>query len=455
MPAISIPPQWEGEAPAGPQSVLRPPGSGVGSRSRFLRPGSEGSALTAPSPNGATDHSPGLPAPFAGYPGYARPRPHQPQRGCGTIGVIALALLFIQCAAPVVSAAPRKKPDPAVPPAARLTVQGERLEAGDIWLPHMDELLQKAKDLPAPDFQDYVARQSADLITDKIAEMLLYQKAKLRLTQPMEKKIDEYVDSELRKRVTAGYDGIQRRMERELEQKGWSLVGYRAHLRRSIIISTYLDDDLRPKVAEPTRAELLAAFEATADSLRKPPRRSMSLIDVRVSEFLPAGESAAPDKDAEARTLARARITLAQSELRGSASFSEVAKKHSHGSKAADGGAWGFVNPESVQDRFAPALAKLQTLQEGQISDVIETPESFFLVKCDQLDPGTNPDFQSVQPQLREQLFARAYNKKISELVMDLRKTAKIEPENLEPFHAAVVAAAMKLVGTIAPAPRS
>ncbi len=318
----------------------------------------------------------------------------------------------------------------------------------------MDELLSKFRELPRREFEEYVVRESAQQITDKIAEMLLYQKARLRLTQPMEKKIDQHVDAELRRRVTSNYGGIQRRMERELEQEGWSLEGYRTHVRRSFIISTYLDDDVRPRVAEPTRAELLAAFNEAADSFRKPSRRSMALIDVRVSEFLPRGEDATPEKKAEARALAQARITEAQAQLRNGVPFADVARKYSQDSKAEDGGVWGYVNPDSVQDRFAPALVKLQTLSQGQVSDVVETPDDFFLVKCDELDPGTNPDFQNVQPQLREQLFARAYNKKINELVMELRKTARIEPENLEPFHAAVVSSAMTRVFAFEPSSR-
>ncbi len=378
----------------------------------------------------------------------------------GAERLVLLALIFIfgctsfasagstTSAKPKSASPPHKKPDPAAPAAARLTVQGESVEASDIWLPHLDDLLAKAKTASRRDLEEYVARESAQLITDKIAEMLLYQKAKLRLPDAMEKKIDSFVDAEIRKRVTADYGGIQRRLERDLESKGWSLDGYRGNLRRSIVISSFLDDELRPRVAEPTRAELMAAFHEAAESLRKAPRRSMSLIDVRVSEFLPAGEEASDEKQAEARTLARTRITEAQAQLRKGVPFAEVAKKYSHGSKAEEGGAWGFVNPESLQDRFAPALAKLQTLQQGQVSDVIESPDGFFIVKCDQLDPGTNPDFISVQPQLREQLFSRAYNKRISDLVMELRKSAKIEPENLEPFHAAVVAWAMKQPGT-------
>lgn len=366
-------------------------------------------------------------------------------------GNVSIARAGSASAKPKTASPPAKKHDPAAPASSRISVHGEIIEASEIWLPHMDDLMARAKNSSRRDLEEYIARESAHHITDKIAEMLLYQKAKLRLTQPMEKKIDSFVDAEIRKRVTADYDGIQRRMERNLESKGWSLDGYRAHLRRSIIISSYLDDELRPKVAEPTRAELLAAFHETTDSFRKAPRRSMSLIDVRVSELTSPGDEATDETMAEARTLARARIIEAQAQLRRGVSFAEVARKYSHGSKAQEGGAWGFVNPESVQDRYAPALTKLQTLQEGQISDVIEGPDGFFIVKCDELEPGTNPDFVSVQPQLREQLLARAYNKKVTELVVELRKSAKIVPENLEPFHAAVVESAMRSVSMLTP----
>lgn len=366
---------------------------------------------------------------------------------CG--GAVLVAVLFSGCAAnaPAApgsgsksSAASRKKTDVPSSSAVRLNVQGEIVEPDEIWLPNIEMLEEKKKELSSREFEEFVMRQSADLISDKIAEMLLYQRARLRLTTPMEKKIDEYVDAEIRRRVTARYDGIQRRMERELEQQGWSLEGYRESVRRSVIISTYLDDELRPKVAEPTRAELLEAFHQVAESRRTQARRSMSLIDVRVSEFLSEGREADDGQKAEARALALARITEAQAEILRGLSFSDAARKFSHASNAPDGGSWGFVNPESVQDRYVPALAALDNLQQGQISGVIEAPDSYFLVRCDELVPASNPDFQSLQPEIREKLFAREYNRQIAELVIELRKTAKIEPENLEPFHAAVVA---------------
>jgi peptidyl-prolyl cis-trans isomerase SurA len=332
-------------------------------------------------------------------------------------------------------------------PISRMTVQGEKVEAADLWLEHHDELENKFKELSPRQFREFVAERSAQLITDKIAEVLLYQRAKLRMPDGMDKKIEEYADGEIRKTVTADYGGIQRRYEKKLEKEGRSLDAVREQLRRQIVISSFLDNEVRPRVADPTRAELYEAFHSNIDAWRKPARRSMSLIDARISEFLPK-DAAAPTREQSeaARAEARQRIEAARSELGTGASFADVARKYSQGLHAEEGGAWGYVNGDSVRERFAPAVEALAKLDAGRVSDIIETPDGFFLVRCDVLQPGVEPDFQSIQPQLREEFFRNQYNRQIAELVFELRKNARVEPENLERFHSAAIAGAFNIV---------
>ena len=100
------------------------------------------------------------------------------------------------------------------------------------------------------------------------------------------------------------------------------------------------------------------------------------------------------------------------------------------------------MTPDSIRERFQPAVAALEKLRAGEVSHIAETPDGFFLVRCDELEPGVEPDFQSVQPQLKEAYFRKGYNQRIAELVTYLRAKARIEPTRLERFHAAVVAAA-------------
>jgi parvulin-like peptidyl-prolyl isomerase len=169
----------------------------------------------------------------------------------------------------------------------------------------------------------------------------------------------------------------------------------------------------------------------------------MSLIDVRVLDRLtPDIDQPTRDQLAEARIAARARIEAAELELRDGVGFADVARKYSDGLAAQEGGSWGWVTPGSVRKRFEPAVEKLYELDEGAVSDILEVDDGFFLVRCDEIDPGVEPDFQSVQPQLREQLIRIRYNRLIAERVNELRAVARIEPEDLGPFHDAVVAAA-------------
>jgi hypothetical protein len=66
------------------------------------------------------------------------------------------------------------------------------------------------------------------------------------------------------------------------------------------------------------------------------------------------------------------------------------------------------------------------------------------VVCCVEFDPGAEPDFESVQPELLERHHRATYNRLITELVTRLRAKARIEPADLERFHAAVVVAAPK-----------
>ena len=329
---------------------------------------------------------------------------------------------------------------------SRLTVNAETVEAHELWSGLHDELSTKARTLTSEDYRAYLDRRAARLITDKVAEMLLYQQASLRFSPEMNAKVDKHVDAQIRKIITTQHEGVPRRYERELESQGRTLEDARQKVRREIIIASHLEQEVKPKVAEPTRDELLAAFEANVDLFRRPARRRMSLIDVRLRDRL-GKDVVTPthDQSESARVQARSRIQTAQAELDSGADFAEVARRYSDGLHADEGGSWGWVTKGSVRERFEPAVETLYHLDTGTISSIIETDDGFFLVRCDQIDPGYEPDFQTLQPRLKERVLMEAYNRLVVEQVARLRSKARIEPPNLERFHAAVVDAGMKL----------
>ncbi len=328
----------------------------------------------------------------------------------------------------------------------RLRVNGNTVSAEELWAGSHHKLIEKAENLTEPEYRRYADGVAAQLITDRTAELLLYQQASLRLPEQADASIDRYIDGEIRRIITTKYNGTRRRYEKELAKQGLSLEDARDRLRREVMIASYLDGHLKPKVAEPTRAELVAMFESNREQWRRPERRSMSLIDIRVLEYLPENvNNPTREQYAAARAEARSTIQAIEVDLRNDADFAESARRHSHGLHAEDGGAWGTVEKGSVRERFESAVDALHKLDEGAVSQTIETTDGFFLVRCDEIQPAFEPRFQDVQPELKEHHFRVAYNRLISELIQELRAKAGIEPADLDRFHAAVVAEAMRL----------
>lgn len=331
----------------------------------------------------------------------------------------------------------------------RLRINSETVEAEALWRGAWKDLIAKSQALPPTEFRKYVDEWATARINDHIAESLLYQQATLREPIENEKVLDRFIDEQVRKNVTEDFGGVQRRYEKYLESQGQTLEDVRDAIRRELVIAKYLETELRPKVDEPTRADLYEAYQSAIELMRKQPRRSMSLIEVRVLDRLPK-EVTQPTREqqAEARRAARQRVEAAESELRSGKSFAEVARTYSDGLRAAEGGAWGRVTREGVRERFLPAIEALEQLSEGGVSPIIETEDGFYLVRCDEFQPGFEPDFESVQPELHERYVRATFNRLIADRVRELRLKARFDPENISPFHLGVAEAGLKIAGS-------
>lgn len=328
-------------------------------------------------------------------------------------------------------------------PVSRMRVNNETVDATELWVDAADDIKARGANLPADEYQRFVEREAAQLITDKIAEMLLYQTSSLRLEEGERKQLDTIADQELRRIVSERHAGVQGEFERHLAARGQTLDEVRDHLRRRLTIAAHLERELRPRVSEPTRSELLELYENVRQSMGQEPRRSMSLIEVRVGDRLPRDvDDPTPAQLGEAKSAARARADAAMLELRAGKPFADVARNYSDSGRAIEGGAWGWVTREGVRERYTPALDRLFAMSKGDVSEIIEVPDGFFIVRCDDAVDGVTPTFESAQPELIRRHGDLAFSRLVGELVQDLRKRARIEPADMDRFFAAVVAAA-------------
>ena len=136
----------------------------------------------------------------------------------------------------------------------------------------------------------------------------------------------------------------------------------------------------------------------------------MQLVDEPLEAFCPPGLSlrAAATRD-EAKAKARQAIEAAAQALREGEDFGEVAKRHSRGVKAAGGGLWPPMPAGSFRQRQVEQVAF--RLAEGQVSDIVETEDGYYIIKAYKVVQGRRASFEDAQPEIdriiREQQFRR------------------------------------------------
>jgi parvulin-like peptidyl-prolyl isomerase len=326
-------------------------------------------------------------------------------------------------------------------PVTVMFVNGESIDAEEIVAPLRTLLEERAAALPP----DQYRREAVDLLGNRIRaearDRLLYQEASKGMVQQEWDKIEEFVDARIRDIVNTEHAGRQTRYEKALARQGRSIQDDRDRIRRELVVQRYLYQTVGQRVTEPTRRELWQYFEENKDTMTRPPRRELFLIEV--TKAAPLEVIVSEDGSTESLTAADA-IKRARAALDAGDDFGEVARTYSTGLHARDGGAWGFVGRDSMRDRWQPVVDALFQLEAGQYGDVIETDDAFFIVKCGAIDPGVAPDFEAWQPELIRRYRDHQFNLLVDELVHDLQEKATIQPTNLSRFLRGVLQTAPK-----------
>lgn len=103
--------------------------------------------------------------------------------------------------------------------------------------------------------------------------------------------------------------------------------------------------------------------------------------------------------------------------------FANVAKAKSHGFTAADGGIQESTPGSLLCEELNEALV---TLDLGRMSNCIESPQGFHLVRVlERKEPGRTP-FEEAQAKIRELLVAEQKEVLVTEELKKLRKTARV-----------------------------
>lgn len=119
-------------------------------------------------------------------------------------------------------------------------------------------------------------------------------------------------------------------------------------------------------------------------------------------------------------------------ELADDADFAELARENSTGPSATVGGDLGWFGEGDMVSEFFDAAS---ALDPGEVSAPVQTQFGWHVVKLMETRKRERPDFETVRPELEEQLHTLALTKRIEELTdaatIERADPAEIDPESI------------------------
>jgi peptidylprolyl isomerase len=218
---------------------------------------------------------------------------------------------------------------------------------------------------------------------------------------------------------------IQLALLQEAESKKWDQqpdVAYRATLAHDqVILDSYLASLDTPDPAFPSDAEIQAAYDANKQRFLVPRQFHLAQIYIAV----------APGATQQASDSARKKLAdLRQKAAKPHADFGGLARKNSDDHASADNG--GDLN-WVAENQLAPQIqAAVAGLQEGDLSDLIQMPDGWHLVKLIATKPAAVAPLADVRGTLVNALRQQRLEQADRIYVANMQKTQPVQINEIQ-----------------------
>jgi peptidyl-prolyl cis-trans isomerase C len=298
---------------------------------------------------------------------------------------------------------PVAKPVPAELPAVLAQVNGEEIGRAEFEQTVQNIQQRAGRDVPA-DQRDQVYRGVLD---DMIAMRLLKQEvARRRLTTT-----DEELAAAMKQ--LRGQFPSEEAFKQALASQKLTLAKLREETRTQLLVNKMLAQEVGAQVVV-TPSEVTAFYEKNPDRFQQPEAVHASHVLISVPE------GSAPAAKAAAR--AKAEDVLKQA--RGGADFAKLARTHSNDASAQRGGDLGFFPKGQMVPAFEAAAF---ALAPNQVSDIVETPFGFHVIKVLEKRPAQKVPFGEAAPQIEQFLKQQQQQEKARAFVAQLRSKGTVQ----------------------------
>ncbi len=184
-------------------------------------------------------------------------------------------------------------------------------------------------------------------------------------------------------------------------------------IREQISIEQLVEEEVVPGITV-SEADAKAYYEANPQFFKQPEQVKARHILIKV----------APDADEEKKAEARKKLETVQEKLKEGGDFAELAKEYSEGPSSTNGGDLGsFGRGQMVKPFEEVAFA----LEEGKVSDIVETRFGYHLIKVEEKKPESTVSFADGKERIEQMLKRQKVSEAVNEYIEKLKKDAEIE----------------------------
>ncbi|HUW61150.1 MAG TPA: peptidylprolyl isomerase [Candidatus Bathyarchaeia archaeon] len=222
---------------------------------------------------------------------------------------------------------------------------------------------------------------------------------------------DEAVEEQLaglKKRFSSNEEFLQ-----QLEAAGETLSDLRTRLRKQLLAIVAGRQKRREfeNEVEVNEDDVVKYYNENRDKLTHPERVRVRRI------FLKAGS------DPQEKATVKARMQELKSQLDAGSSFVELAKTYSAGPDAEDGGLLGWVVRGDLVENLDHAAF---SLDEGAVSDVVETEFGYVLLFVEKKEAAGTPTLEEARTDIEPELRAAQADEKYDKWISELRKRSRV-----------------------------
>ena len=222
---------------------------------------------------------------------------------------------------------------------------------------------------------------------------------------------DSVVDSRIDEIVRNKFNNSRAELRKALDQEGLTFEEWRENYKNSIIVVLLREREVDSKVVITPRA-VREAYENAGEKYCVPEQAEVRAIVISRK----GTEAEAELKMKQAESL-RKRIVEGES-------FEKLAREASEDGKAASGGYWGWIDPDSRRAEIAAALKKISI---GEISPVIPIGDDLYILKLEGRRNASTMPFESVQETIRDELYKKELKRLYDAWIERLKKNAYIK----------------------------